>query len=227
MTLSGVDPAAQPAHLQHHTGAFPASERCCRRLAAWRMRWAWKAHIPLPGDRGCRALDGGRSRRGTGWGRWGSAGDAERGASYRCHRPINSIEINLTTQDKTEREAIVGQIQNEVGRYYAINALTDASSLLTSLGTAQAVIELLGILTLFMGGFIIFNTFRTIVAERRHDIGMLRAIGANRMTIVGLILVEGLLQGVVGTALGLAVGYGLALLVTVVGSLYQRCSVSA
>ncbi len=53
-----------------------------------------------------------------------------------------------------------------------------------------------------MGAFIIFNTFRTIVAERRHDIGMLRAIGASRGTIIGLILSEGLVQGVVGPRSG-------------------------
>ena len=58
-----------------------------------------------------------------------------------------------------------------------------------------------------MGGFIIFNTFRTIVAERRHDIGMLRAIGANRATIIGLVLTEGLVQGVIGTAIGIGLGY--------------------
>jgi putative ABC transport system permease protein len=58
-----------------------------------------------------------------------------------------------------------------------------------------------------MGGFIIFNTFRTIVAERRRDIGMLRSIGASRGRILGLILVEGLLQGLVGTLLGLGLGY--------------------
>ena len=60
---------------------------------------------------------------------------------------------------------------------------------------AQAAFNILGFLTLFMGAFIIFNTFRTIVAERRHDIGMLRAIGAGRGTIIGLIMSEGLVQG--------------------------------
>ena len=74
---------------------------------------------------------------------------------------------------------------------------------------------MIGVLTLFMGGFIIFNTFRTIVAERRHDIGMLRAIGASRRTIVGLILTEGLVQGVVGTAIGMALGYLLGVVITV------------
>jgi putative ABC transport system permease protein len=58
--------------------------------------------------------------------------------------------------------------------------------------------------------FIIFNTFRTIVAERRRDLGMLRAIGASRRMVLGLILIEGLIQGVVGTALGLMLGYLLA-----------------
>ena len=58
-----------------------------------------------------------------------------------------------------------------------------------------------------MGGFIIFNTFRTIAAERRRDIGMLRAIGASRRTIVGLILIEGLLQGSMGTLIGMGLGY--------------------
>ena len=69
------------------------------------------------------------------------------------------------------------------------------------------IFNMLGFLALAMGGFIIFNTFRTIVAERRHDIGMLRAIGANRGTIVGLVLTEGLVQGIIGTAIGLGLGY--------------------
>jgi putative ABC transport system permease protein len=64
-----------------------------------------------------------------------------------------------------------------------------------------------GVLALFMGGFIIFNTFRTVVAERRRDMGMLRALGAKHGTITGMILVEGLLQGLIGSGIGLVLGY--------------------
>jgi putative ABC transport system permease protein len=78
-------------------------------------------------------------------------------------------------------------------------------------------------MALAMGGFIIFNTFRTIVAERRRDIGMLRALGASRGTIIGIILSEGLLQGVLGTAIGIVLGYGLALgLIRAVNPMMQR-----
>ena len=120
---------------------------------------------------------------------------------------LNVIEANLNTTDEAQRQAITDQIQAQLGKSYSLNALTTGSEVFASLGMAQTAFNVLGFLTLFMGAFIIFNTFRTIVAERRHDIGMLRAIGANRGMIIGLILSEGLVQGIVGTALGLVFGY--------------------
>ncbi len=123
---------------------------------------------------------------------------------------INVIEANLATKETAQREAIVQQIQGQLGKNYTLNALTNESTIYGAMQVAAVAFNLLGYLTLFMGGFIIFNTFRTIVAERRHDIGMLRAIGASRGTIIGLILSEGLVQGIIGTAIGLVIGYLLA-----------------
>ncbi len=123
---------------------------------------------------------------------------------------VNVIEANLATKETAQREAIVQQIQGQLGKNYTLNALTNESTIYGAMQVAAVAFNLLGYLTLFMGGFIIFNTFRTIVAERRHDIGMLRAIGASRGTIIGLILSEGLVQGIVGTAIGLVIGYLLA-----------------
>ncbi len=76
--------------------------------------------------------------------------------------------------------------------------------------------NLFGALALIMGGFIIFNTFRTVVSERRRDIGMLRALGATRSTVVGLLLIESLIQGMIGTAIGLAGGYALDLAMMII-----------
>jgi putative ABC transport system permease protein len=120
---------------------------------------------------------------------------------------VNVIEANLATKDTAARQAIVQQIQGQLGKNYSLNAVSSESSIMGALQVAAVTFNLFGYLTLFMGAFIIFNTFRTIVAERRHDIGMLRAIGASRGTIIGMILSEGLVQGVVGTAIGLALGY--------------------
>ena len=58
-----------------------------------------------------------------------------------------------------------------------------------------------------MGGFIILNTFRTLVSERRHDIGMLRAIGADRRTVLGVFLVQSVSKAFSAPASGILAGY--------------------
>jgi len=122
---------------------------------------------------------------------------------------INAVEANFEPVNEAERAAIEGAILTELGETFQMGALSSNLELLTNLSVAQGIFNLLGVLALLMGGFIIFNTFRTVVAERRRDIGMLRTLGASRGAILGTFLAEGLIQGVVGTALGLLGGYGL------------------
>ncbi|TLM69041.1 MAG: FtsX-like permease family protein [Actinobacteria bacterium] len=81
--------------------------------------------------------------------------------------------------------------------------------MLAALKVGRFAISMFGIFALIMGGFIILNTFRTLVSERRHDIGMLRAIGATRGTILGIFLIQSLLQGALGTGFGLLIGWGI------------------
>ena len=120
---------------------------------------------------------------------------------------INVIEANLTTKEKTASDAIVNNIKAQLGDTYTLGGLTSGSEFASAMQMGGVIFNMLGVLTLAMGGFIIFNTFRTIVAERRHDIGMLRAIGANRTAIISIVLTEGLVQGVVGTGIGIGLGY--------------------
>lgn len=120
---------------------------------------------------------------------------------------INTLELNLDSMDEARRKAMVANVLAAVGPDYTVGALLGGADMIASLQMAQQMIDLFGVLALFMGAFIIFNTFRTIIVERRRDIGMLRAIGATRETVLGLILVEGVVQGALGTALGLALGY--------------------
>lgn len=63
---------------------------------------------------------------------------------------------------------------------------------------------------LFVGGFLILNSFNMTVLQRMREIGMLRTLGSTPAMIARTVLVEALAIGLVGTALGLAVGFGLA-----------------
>jgi putative ABC transport system permease protein len=121
---------------------------------------------------------------------------------------INLIDLNLTAMaDEAQRVTVQGALESALGKQFQVGTRFSGTELFASIQLTQASFNLFGVLAFFMGGFIIFNTFRTIVAERRRDIGMLRSIGASRGRILGLILVEGLLQGLVGTLLGLGLGY--------------------
>ncbi|HEY7224094.1 MAG TPA: FtsX-like permease family protein [Micromonosporaceae bacterium] len=68
---------------------------------------------------------------------------------------------------------------------------------------------------LFVGVFIILNTFSITVAQRTRELALLRAMGAGRNQVIGSVLTEaaviGLVASVVGLALGVGVGSALAL----------------
>jgi putative ABC transport system permease protein len=68
----------------------------------------------------------------------------------------------------------------------------------------------LSLLALVVGMFLIYNTMTFSVIQRRTLVGTLRALGVTRREIFGLVMTEALALGVVGTALGLALGLWLA-----------------
>ncbi len=119
---------------------------------------------------------------------------------------INAIAGQF--DDGVDGEALRATILARLGPGFQVGSVeAGGSEWETAMQMANLVFTLFGVLALAMGGFIMFNTFRTVVLERKHDIGMLRAVGASRRTVLNLILVEGLIQGIVGTALGMFIGY--------------------
>ncbi|MFG2143029.1 ABC transporter permease [Streptomyces sp. NPDC048696] len=64
--------------------------------------------------------------------------------------------------------------------------------------------------SLFIGSFLIVNTFSMLVARRTREIALLRAIGASRRQVARSVLLEALLVGVVASAAGFLLGLGIA-----------------
>jgi putative ABC transport system permease protein len=65
-------------------------------------------------------------------------------------------------------------------------------------------------ISLFVGAFLIFNTFSITVAQRTREFALLRVLGAKRKQVLRSVLGEGLILGVVGSAVGLVLGIGVA-----------------
>ena len=76
-----------------------------------------------------------------------------------------------------------------------------------------------GLITLLVGGIGIMNIMLVSVRERTREIGIRRALGARRRTIVVQFLLEASLVSAVGGAIGTAIGLGTAKVVSLVTSL--------
>jgi putative ABC transport system permease protein len=68
------------------------------------------------------------------------------------------------------------------------------------------VANITSLFALFIGMFIIYNSFSIAVTQRRSEIGVLRALGAGRRQIQGLFLLESAVLGLAGAAAGVGMG---------------------
>ena len=83
----------------------------------------------------------------------------------------------------------------------------------------KGALQAFALIALFVGGFVIVNTFTVIVAQRLRELAVLAAIGATPKQIKRSLRWEGLLIGLIGSILGVALGFALVFLLTAVLSL--------
>jgi putative ABC transport system permease protein len=82
-----------------------------------------------------------------------------------------------------------------------------------SLSRAYRVnLNMLALVALFTGGFLVFSTQALAVVRRRPHLALLRVLGVTPRALIRLLLIEGLLVGTLGSSVGLPLGYGLAAL---------------
>jgi putative ABC transport system permease protein len=103
-------------------------------------------------------------------------------------------------QVQEELRALLGpgfQVDPPSGRGQQFEAMTAAYTVMVSISSLFA---------LFIGMFIIYNSFAIAVTQRRSEIGILRALGATRQQIRALFLTESAVTGLVGSIGGLLFG---------------------
>jgi len=93
------------------------------------------------------------------------------------------------------------EVQPPSGRGQQFEAMLASYSLMVSISSAFA---------LFIGMFIIYNSFSIAISQRRSEIGILRAIGATQSQIRGLFLGESAIMGLIGSIAGVAFGISIA-----------------
>jgi putative ABC transport system permease protein len=134
-------------------------------------------------------------------------------AQWRFNRlgQLNRIDVRL--RPGAAREAVLMEIRAFLPpgvHAVAIESLEEASAYPSR--SYRVNLNVLAMVALFTGGFLVFSAQALEVTRRRGEHGLLRVLGLRRKAVAGLVLQEAALLGALGAALGLALGYALALL---------------
>ncbi|HEX6688552.1 MAG TPA: FtsX-like permease family protein [Solirubrobacterales bacterium] len=90
------------------------------------------------------------------------------------------------------------------------NADRGSEEIHDNLGFLQTILLVFGFVAVFVGAFLIFNTFSITVAQRVTEFGLLRTLGASRRQILVSVLIEALAIGLLGGLIGIGGGYVMA-----------------
>ena len=148
--------------------------------------------------------------------------------------PAKSLEGNFglmdiaSAQEALEKVGLIDRIDLIVDKSMGLNAIeTDLKKVIpqgteirrpeTRSGQIEKMVSAfhlnltaLSFISLVVGMFLIYNAISTSVIQRRREIGILRSIGVTRPQVLGLLIYEAGIIGMIGSLIGLGMGIGLA-----------------
>ena len=128
-------------------------------------------------------------------------------------RPGHYNHIELTAEPATTPESLQQETARVIpGGLEAVTAAQlaqqQANLNASSFSALSQILLACAGLALFVGIFLIANTFTMLVAQRTKELALLRAVGASRRQVTRSVLVEAALVGLAASAAGLAIGAG-------------------
>jgi putative ABC transport system permease protein len=123
--------------------------------------------------------------------------------------------LSLAAEDGISQTALKQRVEKVLPKGF--EALTQkqtaddsAKDLKKGLSVFNTVLLVFAGVSLFVGAFLIFNTFSMLVAQRVRELALLRALGASRGQVTRSVLVEALVVGIAASVTGFGLGVALA-----------------
>ncbi len=116
--------------------------------------------------------------------------------------------VSDTTLRDRVAKVLPADMVAQTGAAQAAQQVQATQSVIGILSTALLVF---GLIALFVGSFLIVNTFTILIAQRSRELALLRALGATRRQVMLSVLTEALLTGLVASAIGAGLGILLAI----------------
>ncbi|HEX6782514.1 MAG TPA: FtsX-like permease family protein [Solirubrobacterales bacterium] len=136
-------------------------------------------------------------------------------AQQLTHKRGRFDQISVAADDGVSAEALKRRIAKRMPAGVRVetaqeNADRSSEEIEDALGFLRIFLLVFGFVAVFVGSFLIFNTFSITVAQRISEFGMLRTLGASRRQILTTVMVEAMAIGLLGALLGIGGGFLIA-----------------
>lgn len=131
-------------------------------------------------------------------------------AQWRFQRLGQLSRIELKLVPGVDMAAFKAELARELKTrgHFLLTETTDQEARVANMSRAYRVnLNMLAMVALFTGAFLVFSTQALSVVRRRHQFALLRVLGFTRKQLLRQILFEGSILGAIGSAAGLALGY--------------------
>ena len=123
---------------------------------------------------------------------------------------LSRIELKL--HDGINHAAFKAKLADELGAAFIITEQIDQEKRIANMSRAYRVnLNMLALVALFTGTFLVFSTQALSVVRRRQQFALLRVLGLTRQQLLRQVATEGFALGILGSSLGLALGYAVAI----------------
>jgi len=128
---------------------------------------------------------------------------------HAAERKITAVLVVLD-ESRMDRAMALHRVLNDEPYVQAVRPAEEVTRLFEGLiGNIELVLLVLAVLIVIVAGIGIMVSIYNSMNDRRHEIAIMRALGARRQTVMVVVLLESILLSLGGGALGLLLGHGL------------------
>ncbi len=136
--------------------------------------------------------------------------DADHPKHDHLHKEVTAILVCTDMENRPQLAMALPDVINESAVAQAVMPTRVISELFDGIvGNVQLLLLILAVLVVVVAGIGILVSIYNSMSDRRHEIAVIRALGARRSTVMAVILTESIMLSLGGGVLGLLLGHGL------------------